>query len=93
MYVSRHHQLTDHEAILALIEAHPLAAWVCHSRDGLVANHIPLSVARKLSSSSAICRIPMPAFLARAGRCGEVFDDHGLPSGGVREGELIGFLQ
>lgn len=46
MYVSKHHQFTEQGAILALIEAHPLAAWVCQSKDGLVANHIPFFLNR-----------------------------------------------
>lgn len=46
MYVSKHHQLKEPEAILALIESHPLGAWVCQSKDGLVANHIPFFLDR-----------------------------------------------
>jgi transcriptional regulator len=46
MYISKHHQLIKQEAILALIEAHPLGAWVCQSRDGLVANHVPFFLDR-----------------------------------------------
>lgn len=46
MYVSKHHQLNEPEAILALIESQPLGAWVCQSSDGLVANHIPFFLDR-----------------------------------------------
>lgn len=46
MYVSRHHQLTDREAIFALMESHPLATWVCRGADGLVANHVPFLLDR-----------------------------------------------
>ena len=46
MYVSKHHQLTDHGAICSLIESHPLAAWVCQTEDGLVANHVPFLLDR-----------------------------------------------
>lgn len=46
MYVSKHHQLTDREAILSLVEAHPLGAWVCQGEGALVANHIPFLLDR-----------------------------------------------
>jgi transcriptional regulator len=46
MYVSRHHQFNDCEAVSALMQSHPLGAWVCHSRDGLVANHVPFFLDR-----------------------------------------------
>ncbi|WP_295959111.1 FMN-binding negative transcriptional regulator [Rhodoferax sp.] len=46
MYVSKHHQLTDCEAIFSLVESHPLGAWVCHAHEGLVANHIPFFLDR-----------------------------------------------
>jgi transcriptional regulator len=36
MYVSKHHQLTEQAAILALVDAHPLGSWVCQSKTGLV---------------------------------------------------------
>lgn len=41
MYVSKHHQFTDQNALLALMQAHPLGAWVCQSEGQLIANHIP----------------------------------------------------
>ena len=41
MYVSKPHSLTDRTAQHALMQAHPLAAWVCHAEGGLVANHVP----------------------------------------------------
>ena len=46
MYVSNHHQLNDRDAAFSLMEAHPLGAWVCHSTDGLVANHVPFILDR-----------------------------------------------
>jgi transcriptional regulator len=46
MYVSKHHQLNDHEAVMSLIETHPLGAWVCHSGDELIANHVPFFLDR-----------------------------------------------
>ena len=46
MYISKHHQLQDTEAIAALVQAHPLGAWVCHTQQGLMANHIPFYLDR-----------------------------------------------
>jgi transcriptional regulator len=46
MYVSRHHQLDDQEAVLSLMASHPLGAWVCHSAQGLIANHVPFFLDR-----------------------------------------------
>jgi transcriptional regulator len=41
MYLPHYHALTERDALFALMEAHPLAAWVSQCADGLVANHIP----------------------------------------------------
>ena len=41
MYISKHHQQPDLEAIQELIEAYPLGAWVVPGNDGLIANHVP----------------------------------------------------
>lgn len=46
MYVSRHHSLTDREAVFSLMEAHPLGAWVCPAPGGLAANHVPFFLDR-----------------------------------------------
>jgi len=46
MYVPRLHQLNDPERLHSLIESHPLAAWVCHTEGGLVANHVPFFLDR-----------------------------------------------
>ncbi|MDM0002625.1 FMN-binding negative transcriptional regulator [Variovorax sp. J22P240] len=46
MYVSKHHQLTNREAVFALMESHPLGAWVCQARGALVANHVPFLLDR-----------------------------------------------
>lgn len=46
MYVSKHHQLNDREAIFTLMASHPLGAWVCAGQDGLVANHVPFYLDR-----------------------------------------------
>jgi transcriptional regulator len=46
MYVNPSHQLTDREAIFSLIASHPLGAWACHGREGLIANHVPFLLDR-----------------------------------------------
>ncbi len=46
MYLPKYHQLTGHEAILSVIESHPLGAWVCHSEGELIANHVPFILDR-----------------------------------------------
>ena len=46
MYVHPLHRLTDREALSALVASHPLGAWVCQGRDGLVANHLPFLLDR-----------------------------------------------
>lgn len=46
MYVSKHHRLHDRDAIFSLMESHPLGAWVCHAKDGLIANHVPFFLDR-----------------------------------------------
>lgn len=47
MYVSRHHQCKDRDACFALIDAHPLGAWVCAGPAGLIANHVPFFLDRQ----------------------------------------------
>ena len=46
MYISRHHQLTDREAIFSIMDSHPLSAWVCQVDGALVANHVPFFLDR-----------------------------------------------
>ena len=46
MYVNPLHQFTDRDAICSLIARHPLGAWVCQGRAGLVANHVPFFLDR-----------------------------------------------
>ena len=46
MYISKHHQLADRDAIFSLMESHPLGAWVCQGDQALVANHIPFFLDR-----------------------------------------------
>lgn len=47
MYVSKHFQLNDQDALWSLIESNPFAAWVCHGQNGLIANHIPFFLDRR----------------------------------------------
>lgn len=46
MYANPLHRLTDRETLFALMASHPLGAWVCHGRDGLIANHVPFLLDR-----------------------------------------------
>ena len=46
MYVNPLHQLADREAQFSLMARHPLGAWVCQGRGGLVANHVPFFLDR-----------------------------------------------
>lgn len=46
MYIHPQHRMTDREALYALMASHPLGAWVCHGRNGLVANHVPFLLDR-----------------------------------------------
>ena len=46
MYVNPLHRFTDLEALFSLMASHPLGAWVCLGRDGLVANHVPFLLDR-----------------------------------------------
>ncbi len=46
MYVNPLHRLTDRETLFSLMASHPLGAWVCHGRDGLIANHVPFLLDR-----------------------------------------------
>lgn len=41
MYVPKHHEETDISVLHALIQAHPLGAWVTYGNGELIANHIP----------------------------------------------------
>lgn len=46
MCVNPLHRFTDREALHALLRSHPLGAWVCQGREGLVANHLPFFLDR-----------------------------------------------
>ena len=54
MYLPPYHAQPDGAALRALIDAHPLGAWVCHGSDGLVANHIPFLLDRSRGSSGTL---------------------------------------
>ena len=54
MYIAKHHQLNDREAILSLIESAPLGAWVCAGQDGLIANHVPFFLDRDKGPSGTL---------------------------------------
>ena len=46
MYVNPLHELTDREVLFSLMASRPLGAWVCHGREGLIANHVPFLLDR-----------------------------------------------
>lgn len=46
MYIPKHHRQPDLSATQALIDAHPLGAWVVQAGEGLVANHVPFLLDR-----------------------------------------------
>ena len=46
MYVHPAHRLDDRDALFALMAANPLGAWVCHGREGLIANPLPFLLVR-----------------------------------------------
>lgn len=67
MYVNPLHRLTDRETLFALMESHPLGAWVCHGRDGLVANHVPFQLDRS--------RGPFGTLIGHVSRANSVWRD------------------
>ena len=54
MYTHPLHRQGDPEALFSLIVAHPLGAWVCPGRDGLVANHVPFLLDRTRGPSGTL---------------------------------------
>lgn len=46
MYIPSLHRLADNEALISLMQAHPLGAWVCLGEGGLIANHVPFLLDR-----------------------------------------------
>ncbi|MEY2686398.1 MAG: hypothetical protein RL375_596 [Pseudomonadota bacterium] len=54
MYVPPLHRLTDQEALLSVIDAHPLGAWVCLGTGGLIANHVPFLLDRSRGANGTL---------------------------------------
>lgn len=54
MYIRREHIFTDHDAALALVDAHPLGAWVCQGPQGLLANHVPFLLDRERGGAGTL---------------------------------------
>lgn len=54
MYIRKQHQLTDRDALFALIDSHALGAWVCTVEGALVANHIPFFLNRSQGTSGTL---------------------------------------
>jgi transcriptional regulator len=46
MYIPKHFEETDLRVLHALVEAHPLGAWVTQDGAGLAANHLPFLLKR-----------------------------------------------
>lgn len=46
MYLNPRHRLSQQQALFDLMTSHPLGAWVCLGREGLVANHLPFFLDR-----------------------------------------------
>jgi transcriptional regulator len=54
MYLHPRHRLDDPAALLALVDAHPLGAWVVQAESGLVANHVPFLLDRQRGASGTL---------------------------------------
>lgn len=54
MYIAKHHRQPDLGVTQALIEAHPLGAWVVQASDGLVANHVPFLLDRSRGTQGTL---------------------------------------
>lgn len=54
MYLPPYHRFTDRPAILSLIDAHPLGAWVCQGDGELIANHIPFLLDRTRGANGSL---------------------------------------
>ena len=67
MYVNPLHRLTDRETLFALMESHPLGAWVCQGEAGLVANHVPFLLDRS--------RGPYGTLIGHVSRANKVWRD------------------
>jgi transcriptional regulator len=75
MYVNPLHRLTDRDALFALMVSHPLGAWVCHGKAGLVANHVPFLLDRS--------RGPHGTLIGHVSRANKVWRNLGRASSSV----------
>lgn len=69
MVVNPLHRITDREALVALMASHPLGAWVCHGREGLIANHVPFLLDRS--------RGPLGTLIGHVSRANSVWRELG----------------
>jgi transcriptional regulator len=69
MHVNPLHRLTDRQTLFALMASHPLGAWVCHGRAGLVANHVPFLLDRS--------RGPLGTLIGHVSRANSVWRELG----------------
>ena len=75
MYVNPLHELTDREALFSLMASHPLGAWVCHGREGLIANHVPFLLDRS--------RGPLGTLIGHVSRANTVWRELGPATSSV----------
>lgn len=75
MYIDPRHQLTDPEALCALMATRPLGAWVCNGRDGLIANHVPFLLDRS--------RGPLGTLIGHVSRANTVWRELGPATSSV----------
>jgi len=75
MYVNPLHQLADREALTSLMAHYPLGAWVCHGREGLIANHVPFFLDRS--------RGPLGTLIGHVSRANVVWRELGAATSSV----------
>jgi transcriptional regulator len=75
MYVNPLHRLADREALASLMAHHPLGAWVCHSGEALVANHVPFFLDRR--------RGPLGTLIGHVSRANTVWRELGAATSSV----------
>jgi predicted FMN-binding regulatory protein PaiB len=75
MYVNPLHQLADREALTSLMAHNPLGAWVCHGREGLIANHVPFFLDRS--------RGPLGTLIGHVSRANVVLRELGAATSSV----------
>jgi transcriptional regulator len=74
VYINPLHELTDRDVLYSLMASRPLGAWVCHGREGLIANHVPFLLDRS--------RGPLGTLIGHISRANPVWRelDSALPS-------------